>query len=156
MPNHSTNSTERVLRFPSSPPSTTQNGKVAVDLVYQAAELVRDIENRSNETTKHAQSLAERAVEKLRDAEERIQELEAERRATQDYISEANVMVREAAEAVKRERSRVKAAEEQLRELELRTRDAEARAKESENAVVQVESAIRIHLLGQRRSAGAA
>jgi len=150
MHNHSSNSAQRILRFPTSPPLGTQNGQVAVDLVYQAAALIRDIENRSDETAKYAQSLAERAVEKLRAAEERIQEFEAERRAVQDCINKANGMAQEAAEALNRERSRVKACEEQLRDLELRTRNAEARAEQSESAVAQIESAIRTHLLGQR------
>jgi len=146
-------STERVLSFPSS---TARDGNAAVDLVYQAANLVRDLENRANENAKYAQNLAERAVEKLQLAGERIQELEAERETTQGHINEANVMVREAAEALRLERSRVKAAEERLRQLEVRVRNAEARAKKSENALAQVEQAIRTHLLGHGRSAMAA
>jgi hypothetical protein len=61
-------STERVLNFPSS---TARDGNTAVDLVYQAANLVRDLENRANENAKYAQSLAEKAVEKLQQAGER-------------------------------------------------------------------------------------
>jgi chromosome segregation ATPase len=143
-------STKRVLSFPSS---TAIDGNAAVDLVYQAADLFRDLENRANENAKYAQTLAEKAVEKLQQAGERIQELEAERETTRGHIDEANVMVREAAEALKLERSRVKAAEEQLRQLEVRVRNAEARAEKSGNALTQVEHAIRTRLLGQGRLA---
>lgn len=66
--------------------------------------------------------LAEEAVEKLQEAEERIRELGGERRATRHRINEANVMVPDAAKALRFERSRVKAAEEHLRQLELRVR----------------------------------
>ena len=146
-------STKRVLSFPSS---TAIDSNAAVDLVYQAADLFRDLENRANENAKYAQTLAEKAVEKLQQAGERIQDLEAERETTRGHIDEANAMVREAAEALKLERSRVKAAEEQLRQLEVRVRNAEARAEKSGNALAQVEHAIRTRLLGQGRLATAA
>jgi hypothetical protein len=91
----------------------TGDGGAALDLVYQAAEVVRDIEDRAYETEQHARTIAERAVEKLRVAEECIRYLEAEQRAAQARIQMAG-------EALKLERSRVAAAETKLRQLEVR------------------------------------
>lgn len=55
------------LAFPSAPRTAfTSDGGVALDLVYQTAEAVRDIEDRAYETEQHARTIAERAVEKLR------------------------------------------------------------------------------------------
>ena len=78
------------LAFPSAPRTAfTSDGGVALDLVYQAAEAVRDIEDRAYETEQHAQTIAERGVEKLRVAEECIRYLEAEQRAAQARIQMA-------------------------------------------------------------------
>jgi chromosome segregation ATPase len=148
-------STEGLLRFPNSPAfAIARDDKAtAVDLVYQAANLVRDLQNRADENERYAQTIAEKAVGKLSAAAERIRKLEAEQRAAQDKIDKANVMFRETAEAIKLEQSRARAVEEQVRQLELRVRNAEARASESENAVAQAEDAIRTHLLGHGAAA---
>ncbi len=142
---------DRVLQFPSAPAAAavTRDGKGALDLVNQAAEVVKRIEDRANETERHARSIAERAIDKLQFAEQRIRELEAERAAAEVCINEARVMIREVAEALTTERARAKAAEDQLRHLELRASVAEAHAKESENTVIRLEAAIRTQLLGQ-------
>jgi hypothetical protein len=64
---------EGLLHFPSTPPSTATRGcGAAIDLVYQAAELIRGIESHANETEK---SFAD-ALQKLQLAEKRIEELE--------------------------------------------------------------------------------
>ena len=148
-------STEGLLRFPNSPAFATARDDKAttVDLVYQAANLVRDLENRADENERYAQAIAEKAVGKLSAAAERIRKLEAEQRAAQDKIDKAHVMFRETAEAIKLEQSRARAAEEQVRQLELRVRNAEVRASEGENAIAQVEDAIRTHLLGDGAAA---
>ena len=106
--------TEVGLVFPCSPRTAfTSDGGAALDLVYQAAEAVRDIEDRAYETEQHARALAERAVEKLRVAEECIRYLEAEQRA-------AEARIQMAGKALRLERSRVAAAENKLRQLEVR------------------------------------
>ena len=138
-----------VLRFPSA---ATRNGEAALELVYQAAQVVRGIEDRANETENRARSLAEKAAEKLQAAEYRIQELEAEQRAAEACISEAQAKIRDAGEALKAERSRVTAVEDRLSKLEWRARTAEAHAKESEAALVRIVDAIQTQLLEQRRA----
>lgn len=98
----------------------TSDGGAALDLVFQAAEAVRDIEDRAYETEQHARTIAERAVEKLRIAEECIRYLEAQQQAAQARISETNIEIQIVREALKHERFRVAAAENQLRELKVR------------------------------------
>jgi len=145
---------ERVLRFPGAPPATAgKDGRAALSLVYQAAEVVRSIEDRANEVESRARSLAEEAIEQLRSAEQRIEELETKQRTAEAYIDEANMRLQEAEEALKVERSRVKAAENQLPRLEMRARAAEARAIECENALSRIEEAIRTQILKQGRPA---
>jgi chromosome segregation ATPase len=144
-------STEGPLRFPSSPSSVrARDGEAVLDLVLQAANLLRDLEGRANESAKYAQSLAEKVDGKLRAAEDRIRELEAEQRAAQVKIDDADVMAQKAGEDLRSEQSRARATEEQVRQLELRVKNAEARASESENAIAQVEDAIRTQLFGYR------
>lgn len=144
---------DRILRFPGPPPAAGRDGRSALSLVYQAAEVVRSIEDRANEVEHRARSLAEEAVEQLQLAEKRIQELEAKQQAAEACIDEANMRLQEAEEALKAERSRVKVAEDQLPRLEMRARAAEARATECENALARIEDAIRTQILRQGRPA---
>ena len=144
--------TKGVLRFRGAPAPATRDSGATLDLVYQAAEMVKGIEDRANEIGTYARSIAERASEKLQLAEKRIQELEAERRAADACISEARARIEDAEEALRLERSRVKAAEDQLGQLESRARAAELRADESENALTRIEDAIRTQLLRQGRA----
>ena len=144
-------SNERLLVFPNSPaPATAGDGEAILNLVFQAASLVRDLEGRLNENAEYAQTLTQRVVAKLRAAEERIRELEAAQRAAQVKIDDANVMAQKAREDLRSEQSRARAAEEQVHQLELRVMSAETRASEGGKAVAQVEDAIRTQLLGYR------
>ena len=145
-------STEQVLPFSNSLRSAARrDGETVLALVHQAAEVVRGIEIRANETANYAENIAQRAVERLQSAETRIGELEAERRANQAYISEAHGKIEEAAKALKLERARVKAAENQLCELESRARAAEAHAQDSDSALARIEVAITTQFLGERQ-----
>jgi DNA repair exonuclease SbcCD ATPase subunit len=130
--------------------TATRDGRAALDLVYEAAEVVRGLEARAKEFENHARDLAEKAYEKLKLAETRIHELEAQQRAVEACLNGAREKLHEAAEALKRERARVAAAENQLPELEMRARTAEARAEECEKTLAGIEDAIRIEILKQR------
>jgi hypothetical protein len=146
--------TDKVLRFRNSPAFSTENeGEAALDLIYQAAEVIRGIEDRANTTEARAQCLAQDAIEKLQLAENRIQSLETERRAAEACVSEASVKIRETEKALNQAESRIEAAENQLSQTELRARIAETRAGEAEKALIRIEEAIRTQLLGQRRAA---
>jgi len=95
-------------------PNATAHSEAALGLVYQAAQVVKGIEDSANET----KNIAERALEQLQLAQERILELEAEQRAAQACIKDAQVKIREAREALELERLRADAAESQRYELE--------------------------------------
>jgi chromosome segregation ATPase len=145
---------DTVLNFPNVPSATTsRDGGTALDLVYQAAEMIRSIENRANEFESRARGLAEEATEKLKRAERHIQDLEVQQRAAETCIQQAHLKLQEAGEALKRERARVQTAENRLPQLEMRARSAEARAQECENALARIEDAIRTQILRQGASA---
>lgn len=132
--------------------AATRHGRATLDLVYQAAEVLRDLEARANEFENHARDLAEKAYAKLKAAEARIQELEVQQRTAESCLNSARDKLHEAAEALRRERARVAAAENRLPELEMRARSAEARAEECERTMASIEDAIRIEILKQRPS----
>jgi hypothetical protein len=59
-------------------PPRFDGGDAMVDLIYQAAKAVQDVEARANETERYTRTIAETAVKTLKHAVKRIQELEAE------------------------------------------------------------------------------
>ena len=131
---------DKVLRFPDTPARLPEErGQAALELVHRAAEVIRDVEDR-------ARSIAEDAVGKLQLANDRIQVLEAERRA-------AEVRIQEAEEALKRAAARIAVAEDRLVQAERHAKAAEMRASEAEKALMRIEDAVRTRLLGQQRRA---
>jgi chromosome segregation ATPase len=136
-----------LFRFPGAPPSTTRSGcGAALDLVYQAAEVIHGIENHANAAEKDFAN----ALQTLQLAETRIEELEKELQSAQACIGEARVTIKESNEALKSERSRLEAAERKMCQIEMRARTAEAQAKENANAVSRIEEAIRSQILAKR------
>jgi chromosome segregation ATPase len=131
--------TEAVVRFP----GMTKNYGAVLELVNQAAELIKGIES-------HASEVERTSYQKLELAEKRIAELEAELRSAQACITEARRKLNESDEAVRTEKSRLETAERKLCELEMRARTAEAHAKENANALTRIEEAIRTKLLEKR------
>jgi DNA repair exonuclease SbcCD ATPase subunit len=131
--------TEAVVRFPGMP----KGYGAVLDLVSQAAEAVRNIENSASE--------AERtSYQKIELAEKRIAELEGELRSAQICIGEARHKLKEADDAARTDKSRLETAERKICELEMRARTAEAQAKENANALARIEEAIRTKLLEKR------
>ena len=141
---------EGLKGYPSAPPPvrTTSACGAALDLVYQAAEVIEGIEDHANE----AESVVNEAFQKLRLAEERIEELEKELQSAQSCISEARIKIKESEEATKVERSRLEAAEAKMYQIEMRARTAEAQATEKANAVSRIEEAIRTEILAKRKT----
>jgi chromosome segregation ATPase len=132
---------EGVLRFLRTPPSAaTRVCGAALDLVYQAAEIIKGLENQAIEAEKQAH-----------DAENRVQGLESELESARACINETRVKLKEADEAAKIERSRLEAADRKLCQLEMRARTAEAQARENANAVLRIEEAIRNQIIANRR-----
>ena len=138
---------DRVLPFRAgSPVAPTKGCGAAMNLVYQAAEVIKDIENQASEAEKAA-------YQKLQIAQKRIEELETELKSAQLCINEARVKLKESNELAKAEKSRLDEAERRMCELEMRARTAETQARENANSVARVEEAIRTQILAKRQPA---
>jgi chromosome segregation ATPase len=137
-------SDEGVLRFRNSVAvGATRDGCTAIDLVSQAAEVIKNIEDRAS---------AEQDVmcQKLELAQKRIEELEADLRSAQRCISEARSKLRESDETSRIDRSRLEVAEKKMCELEMRARTAESHAKDNSTTLARIEEAIRTQILVKR------
>src|SRR6202163_4907645 len=133
---------ENVLSF--ARPSIPDSGTTALNLVYEAAEIFRSMEDYARETEARAQSLCKSALERLKLAESRA---EAAERARRELITEAECKLQDASQALKQAQSRVEAAEDRLTAVEFRAQAAEAEAREAKQALALVEEAIRRRLL---------
>ena len=133
---------ENVLSFP--PPSAPDRGATALDLVYQAADVFRSMEEHARETEARAQSLCASALEKLRIAEMRA---EAAERAQHELIIAAEHKLQDVCRALEQAKSRIEAQEDKLTAVELRAQVAETEAREAKEALALVEEAIRKRLL---------
>ncbi len=145
---------ENVFNFQQDPRSSaTTQATSALDLVQQAAELIRDIEDRVTETEVYARNLSASALEKLQLSESRAQSAEIARRAAEADMNNAMARVQELEDSLAQAESRTSTAEAQLSAAEQRADAAETRASETERALVRVEDAIRSQLLGVARKA---
>jgi hypothetical protein len=97
-----------------------------------------------------SEALLVEAIEKLRASDERINFLETERNATRDYIRETGLKVEDLQSAVDEADSRMKAAGQRMWQAEQHARTSAARTEEAEKAFVQIEEAIRNHLIEKR------
>ena len=145
---------ETVLSF-KRPPNTEMNpAAAALDVVYQAAELIRDVDNYAAERHALAETLAKQAIEKLKIAHDCVQSAESRRLAAEAKIKEFNdrverdlsVRLQEVEKVMEQAASRIAAAEAQLSAAEQRARIAEIRANEAENALKRVEDEIRVRI----------
>jgi chromosome segregation ATPase len=133
---------ENILSF--ARPSIPDSGTTALNLVYQAAEVFRSIEDQARETEARAQSLCKSALERLKLAETRT---EAAERARCQLVTEAECKLQDASRALQQAQSRIEAAEDRLTAVEFRAQAAEAEAREAKQALALVEEAIRRRLL---------
>ena len=120
---------ETVLVFPRRPIEPIRNdGQSAIDLVYQAAEVVGNLQDHARQTEIRAQTLCKGAIEKLRLAERRTEAAE---------------------KALNIAESRIASAEARLSAAELRAKKAETWARELDQSLTLIEDAIRSKLLGE-------
>jgi septal ring factor EnvC (AmiA/AmiB activator) len=129
---------------------SARDGEVVLDLINRAAETFQRMEQRANENEDYARDPIEKAVQKLKGAEKRIQQLEKQQLEAEARINEVRSQLQVAGEALDRERARVAEAELQLGALEVRARSAETRAEECEKTLARIEDAVRTEILGQR------
>jgi chromosome segregation ATPase len=148
--------TEKVLSILRAAPSRAgrAEGVSAVDLVYQAAEMIKGVQDHAGEIEARAEELVRRAIAKLQASDTRIQSLEIERRASEAALNEATARIQEVEKVLARAQSRIAASESQLSAADLRARTAEARANEAEKALIRIEDAIRSQLLEKTRRPG--
>ncbi|HZR87714.1 MAG TPA: hypothetical protein VFB02_12960 [Bradyrhizobium sp.] len=133
---------DKLLRV--SPASEPDKGATALDLVYQAADVFRGMEEHARETEARAQSMCTNALERLRLAELRA---EAAERAQREFITTAEHKLQDACKALQQAQSCIEAQKDQLTAAELRAEVAEAEARQAKEALALVEEAIRKRLL---------
>lgn len=116
--------TDNVLGF--QRPPAPNAGVQALDLVYQAAEMFRGIEDRARNSEARA---------------------DAAERAQMEIINATERKLRDASRALEEARQRIEAQQEQLEASEYRAQAAEADAREARQSLALVEDAIRRRLL---------
>ena len=125
-------------------PSEPNCGSAALNLVYQAAELFNEIEERARETEARAKTLCASAAQRLRSAEARAELADQSRR---DIIADADAKLQAASRALKQAELQITAAEDKATAAEVRAQLAEAKARDALEALALVEGAIRKQLL---------
>jgi hypothetical protein len=127
----SIDTSESVLDF--ARPSVRGAGQTALNLVHEAADVFRRMEDHARETE-----------EKLGLAEMRA---EAAERAQRELLIEVERKLQEASKALAQAQSRIEAQEERLVAAEFRGQAAEVEARDAKQALALVEEAIRRRLL---------
>jgi hypothetical protein len=128
---------ENVVNF--RRPSVTDRGSTALELVFQAADVFRDMEDRAHETEARAQSLCDSALERIRRAEARA---EAAEQARQDIIADAEEELERASSAFAEVQSQLEVAEDRLTAAEFRAQAAEAESRSAREALALIEQAL--------------
>jgi flagellin-like hook-associated protein FlgL len=131
-------------------PSVAPLCQSALNLVSQAGEVMRELHDRVSETEAHAQYLITRAIEKLQQSESRAEAAEIKRRQAEEDAKRAIATIEELEKTLAAAQSRVVAAEQRAEIAEARADEA---ANEAATALMRIEDAIRIKLLGAARKA---
>ena len=125
-------------------PAPQRNGATALDLVHQAADLFKDMEDHARETEARAQAMCDDLAERLRLAEN---QRDAAERARREVVGELNGKLQEVSRALQQAQSRIVAAEERTVAAEFRAQAAEAKLYRANQELAAVEEAIRKRLL---------
>ena len=130
----------------------------ALDLVYQAADVIRADKLRAAETEAKTLAVAQRAINQLGYAEQQLRSAYEARRTTEAraHTAETAVMMlnaraQELEKLLSEAQSLVSALQTKLSNAELRAENAERQATLAKQALVSVESAIRTQLIGERQ-----
>ena len=134
---------ENILRFAQSAPKD-YGGATALDLVHQAAEIFKGMENHAREAEARAHSLCESLAVKLQVAEK---QRDAAERARREVVNEFNGKLQEASRALQQAQSRIVHAEERTIAAEFRAQAMEAKLHKANQELAAVEEAIRKRLL---------
>jgi hypothetical protein len=145
-----------ILEFKVDRNLSADEGSNILDLIEQTSEAISDVNRHAAERLALADSLAKRAVEQLRAAEQRVQKAEAERVAAEAAFSELcqrteneYAVKLEQLEALRNDAlARVARSESRICEAEARVVAAERRAKSLESTFKRIEEAVRNKLFG--------
>jgi hypothetical protein len=127
-----------------APRAPKNDGVTALDLVHQAAEIFKGMENRARETEARAQAVCESLAEKLRLAEK---QRDAAEHARCEVVNELNGKLQDVSRALQQAQSRIMGAEERSVAAEYRAQAAEAQLHRANQELAAVEEAIRKRLL---------
>jgi hypothetical protein len=126
------------------------DGTAVPALVYQAAELMRNLEDRATDTERQAQAIVLQAIEDLKLAKDRVCSAEAQQEVSLAALKEANVKVQEIEGELRRSDALLAAYELRLSTAERLTSGAEERANEAEKVLIRTQDAIRLRLLNPK------
>jgi hypothetical protein len=132
-----------VHEFPGAAPGPDESS-AALDLVYQAADAFRGLQDRALQTEARAQSLCRQASERVRQAEIRA---EAAERAYRELMDAVDQKLTEAYRALEQAQANASAQMDRQAAAEFRAARAEGEAREVKRALDLVEEAIRRKLL---------
>ena len=107
----------------------------ALELVCQAAEIIKNVDDRAADNRAMAEALAEKAVEALRTAQARARAAEAKQQATEADLKGLIAKVEDMERTIDQAISRAAVAEEQMSA-------AEKRARTAESALIRIEKAL--------------
>ena len=131
----------------------------ALELVYQAAEVIKANEDRAAEAeacaldaARHAIEELENAVRLISSAEEAKRTSEARAHVAESAIMELDSKVQALEKILRDTQTQISSLQAQLSDTESRAETAEKRATEATRALACVENAIRTKLLGERRN----
>ena len=134
---------ENVYSFPEAA-SASEGSSEALDLVYRAADMFRQVEDRARDTEARAHALCREASEKVRQAEMRA---EAAERAHRELAAAADQRLIDASSALEEVHARIRSQTDMMTALEFRAQSAEAETRQAKRALALVEEAIRKRLL---------
>ncbi len=134
---------ENIVSLAASP-APRNVGATALDLVHQAAEIFKGMENHARETEARAQAVCEDLAEKLQLAEK---QRDAAERARREVVNELNGKLQDVSRALQQAQSRIVGAEERTVAAEFRAQAAEAKLYRANQELAAVEEAIRKRLL---------
>ena len=143
-------SAENILSLRRPQNSETSPGAAVLNLIYQAADLIRDVDDCAAERQARAETLAKQAIEKVEIAEARVRSAESGRLAAEAETKEFSDRLQEVEKVMEQTASRIAATEAQLSAAEQRARTAEMQADEAEDALKRIEEAIRTQILEKR------
>jgi hypothetical protein len=132
-----------VYSFPREAPASYETDG-ALDLVYQAADAFRELQDRARDTELRAQSLCSAASERLRAAEMRAA---ASEQAYRELVSAVDKKLKDASRALEQAQANMREHADRRTAAEMRAQQAVAESKEAKKLLASVEEAIRNRLL---------